>query len=174
MKQARYRAIACTVGTVLLLAGCVATAEGCDWPEVDLSDWSLVEATGFTMLIPPDYEYVLEAGTETESRFWRAGERTLKAEWGDQSVIVGGRREQWEGDINWQACELTIGGREVRVATYETQGGYFVVEAFWDDLPSTRWRTERIRPVLWIMATGTDSDAQREAVAIIRTVSVTQ
>jgi hypothetical protein len=166
--------IACTAGAALFLGGCVATGEGCDWPDEDSSDWSLVEATGFTMLIPPDYEDIRQAGTETEVRFWRAGERTVKAEWGDQSAIVGGRLEQWEGDTDWQVCNFTIGDREVRVTTYETPRSYFVVEAFWGDLPSTAWRTERISPVLWITAAGPDRDVQREAVAIVRTVTVPQ
>ncbi len=159
------------VGVMFLFGSCVSTAQGCDWPDVDPSGWSPVKGAGFTMLVPPAYEYTYGANLDREVRLWRAGERTLKSDWGDGSVVKGGRRVQWEGDIDWQTCDVTVGGYQAQVVSYQTPKSYFIVEAFWADLPLADWRTERIRPALWIVGTGPDRAAQRQALAIIRTVT---
>ena len=165
-----WRAVS-AVGVMSLFGGCVSTAQGCDWPDVDPAGWSLVQGAGFSMLVPPAHEYIYGADLDSEVRLWRAGERTLKSDWGDGSVVTGGRRIQWEGDVDWQLCEVTVGGYPARVVTYQTPKDYFVVEAFWAELPSADWRAGRIRPALWIVGTGPDRAAQRQALAIIRTVT---
>lgn len=159
------------VGAMFLFGGCVSAAQGCDWPDVDPAGWSPFKGTGFAVLVPPAYELTYAEDGDREVRLWRAGERTLKSDWGDESVVTGGRRARWEGDIDWRLCEVMVGGYRAQVVTYQTQKGYFVVEAFWADLPSTDWRTGGIRPALWIVATGPDRAAQRQALAIVRTVT---
>jgi cobalt-zinc-cadmium efflux system protein len=139
------------VGLLFLFGGCASTAQACDWPDVEPVGWSLVQGTGFTLRVPPAYQYTYGADLDSEVRLWRAGERTLKYDWGDRSVVTGGRRIRWEGDVDWQLCEVTVGGYPARVVTYQTPKDYFVVEAFWAELPSADWQAERIRPALWIV-----------------------
>lgn len=143
----------------------------CDWPDVDPSGWPLVEETGFSVRVPPAYRTVLRTENRSEVRFWRAGERTLRSDWGERSKVGGGRRHLREGDYEWSVCDAVVGGYEAQVVTYLTPKGYFVTEAFWDSLPASSSPAGRIRPVLWLAATGPDRASQREALAIIRSVT---
>lgn len=147
------------------------SSAACDGSDVDPSGWSLVEEAGFSVRVPPAFRTVFRRGNGSEVRFWRTGERTLKSDWGKRSEVAGGRRQRREDDDEWSACDAVVGGYKAQVVSYKTPKGYYVVEAFWDALPESSSPGGRIRPVLWLAATGPDRASQREALAIIRSVT---
>jgi hypothetical protein len=140
------RTALCTLAGVVvpLLMACAPrthVAVPCTAPVVAMTDWQEAGGSVFTVRLPPTFHRDRVQGIDSEV-----------GEWSDEGVRIGydygGYSDKLEsppqGARELSRCEVTLGGRPVRIVRFRSAKGEHVVAAHWPavhspDEPRERW-----------------------------------
>lgn len=106
------------------------TSAACMFPDIDTSQWTVVETSVFSFRVPPELRRVNVQGYDSLVGRWDGESAWITYDFGRYS----GPPKQSEDLAEFHACVALIDGREAQVATYRRDDGAFAVSAYWADI----------------------------------------